>query len=126
MTGPEGTATYSSGSKNFINDNAPVSNVPYYSSIMDVRKSKAVDAEQGEQDAPASALWTYLMTDVDPAQSTGPLTAFCFMTGYMCVVQFSSSYPSDFNESLSRNLEMRFPFQPSSYGVGFKPATSYR
>jgi hypothetical protein len=60
---------------------------------MDVRKSKAVDAERGEQDATiVSLLWTYLMADVDPAQSTGPLTAFCFMTGYMCV-HFQSSYP---------------------------------
>ncbi|EAU81393.2 hypothetical protein CC1G_05223 [Coprinopsis cinerea okayama7 len=25
----------------------------------------------------------YLMTDVDPKESTGPLAAFCFMTGYM-------------------------------------------
>lgn len=32
------------------------------------------------------SLWAYLNTDVDPAQSTGPLSAFCFMTGYMYVL----------------------------------------
>ena len=64
---------------------------------MDVRKKKAVDAERSEQDedAPASSLWTYLMADVDPAQSTGPLAAFCFMTGYMCVQFF---FPSSYSK----------------------------
>jgi hypothetical protein len=29
------------------------------------------------------SLWSYLMTDVDPAQTTAPLAAYCFMTGYV-------------------------------------------
>ena len=29
------------------------------------------------------SLWSYLMADVDPAQTTAPLAAYCFMTGYM-------------------------------------------
>lgn len=27
----------------------------------------------------------HLMSEVDPARSTYPLVAYCFMTGYMCV-----------------------------------------
>lgn len=37
-------------------------------------------------------LWEYLMADVDPAQTTGPLAAYCFMTGYMCVVSVCQDY----------------------------------
>jgi hypothetical protein len=53
---------------------------------MDVRNTKVVDAERAEQE-PSSrwSVWSYLMADVDPAQCTGPLAAFCFMTGYMYV-----------------------------------------
>jgi len=29
------------------------------------------------------SFWSYLMTDVDPAQTTAPLAAYCFMTGFM-------------------------------------------
>jgi hypothetical protein len=92
---------------------------------MDVRNSKANDAERGEQGASRWSLWSYLMADVDPAQCTGPLAAFCFMTGYMYVF---FPFPSNFfaDEPLSQNSAMRFPSQPSSYGVVFKPATSYR
>ena len=31
------------------------------------------------------AVYDHFMADVDPAQSTTPLAAFCFMTGYMSV-----------------------------------------
>jgi hypothetical protein len=31
----------------------------------------------------AATLKEYLMTDVDPKQATTPLSAFCFMTGFM-------------------------------------------
>lgn len=31
------------------------------------------------------SLWTYLTSDVDPAQCTGPLAAYSFMTGFMYV-----------------------------------------
>lgn len=30
-----------------------------------------------------SAVWDYLMTEVDTKQCTAPLSAFCFMTGFM-------------------------------------------
>ena len=33
----------------------------------------------------SSALWTYIMEEVDPSRSTLPLSAYCFMTGFMCV-----------------------------------------
>lgn len=38
------------------------------------------------------SLWSYLVTDVDPAQSTAPLAAYCFMTGYIDVVSFSAIF----------------------------------
>ncbi|KAG2003253.1 hypothetical protein CC2G_003871 [Coprinopsis cinerea AmutBmut pab1-1] len=34
----------------------------------------------------------YLMTDVDPKESTGPLAAFCFMTGYIDIISFSAIF----------------------------------
>ncbi|KDR72671.1 hypothetical protein GALMADRAFT_270629 [Galerina marginata CBS 339.88] len=37
-------------------------------------------------------LWTYLMTEVDPAQTTAPLAMYCFMTGYVDVVSFSAIF----------------------------------
>lgn len=52
-------------------------------STMASHTSKAVDAEQGERANPPPSFWTYLNSDVDPALSTGPLAAFCVMTGYM-------------------------------------------
>ncbi|KAF9457815.1 hypothetical protein BDZ94DRAFT_1272156 [Collybia nuda] len=54
--------------------------------------SKAVDAEQGERAEPPMSFWKYLNSDVDPALSTGPLAAFCLMTGYIDVVSFSAIY----------------------------------
>ena len=30
-----------------------------------------------------TSLRSYLMADVDPAQTTAPLAAYCFMTGFM-------------------------------------------
>ena len=44
--------------------------------------SSAVDVEHASLKNRVS-LWSYLMTDVDPAQTTAPLAAYCFMTGYM-------------------------------------------
>jgi uncharacterized membrane protein YoaK (UPF0700 family) len=38
------------------------------------------------------SLWTYLQQDVDPAESTAPLAAYCFMTGYIDVVSFSAIF----------------------------------
>jgi len=32
-----------------------------------------------------SSWWQFLNTDVDAKEATGPLTLFCFMTGYLCV-----------------------------------------
>ncbi|KAG5651511.1 hypothetical protein H0H81_008376 [Sphagnurus paluster] len=53
------------------------------------------DVEEGERalsPAAPSSFWEHLNSDVDPAQSTGPLAAFCFMTGYIDVVSFSAIY----------------------------------
>jgi hypothetical protein len=38
------------------------------------------------------SLWTYLSEDVDPAESTAPLAAYCFMTGYIDVISFSAIF----------------------------------
>jgi hypothetical protein len=32
---------------------------------------------------PTASLRSYLMADVDPTQTTAPLAAYCFMTGFM-------------------------------------------
>lgn len=44
----------------------------------------AGDAERAGRGRTVS-LWNYLMTDVDSKETTGPLAAYCFMTGYMYV-----------------------------------------
>lgn len=54
--------------------------------------SKIGDAERGKSGPPTVSLWNYLMTDVDPAQSTAPLAAFCFMTGYIDAISFSAIF----------------------------------
>ncbi|GLB42938.1 putative protein of unknown function (DUF1275) [Lyophyllum shimeji] len=43
------------------------------------------DVEEGVRRVTSpSSFWAHLNSDVDPAQTTGPLAAYCFMTGYMC------------------------------------------
>jgi hypothetical protein len=49
-----------------------------------------------KEDTPSSfsrqpSLWSrvHLFTDVDPAAATTPMVAYCFMTGWMCVVHFN-------------------------------------
>ncbi|KAF8881792.1 hypothetical protein BD779DRAFT_1545336 [Infundibulicybe gibba] len=39
-----------------------------------------------------SSIWEHLMGDVDPAQATGPLGAYCFMTGFIDAVSFSAIF----------------------------------
>jgi hypothetical protein len=107
--------TRDSGSKTFINDATLAHDQA-------ARNSKAVDTELGERGTPAQSLWTHLMADVDPNQSTGPLAAFCFMTGYMCV----SFPPSNLVNERLPNLAMLYLFHLSSYGVVFKLATLSR
>jgi hypothetical protein len=43
------------------------------------------DAELAMAKPSRPTFWQHLNTDLDPAQATGPLSAFCFMTGFMCV-----------------------------------------
>ncbi|KAF7362570.1 Aldedh domain-containing protein [Mycena venus] len=50
------------------------------------------DAELAMENPLQPTFWQHLNTDVDPAQSTGPLTAFCFMTGFMNVISFSAIF----------------------------------
>ncbi|KAF4616808.1 hypothetical protein D9613_008405 [Agrocybe pediades] len=59
--------------------------------------SKGGDIEQAAvsgagQEKQTVTLWQYLQSDVDPGQTTGPLAAYCFMTGYIDVVSFSAIF----------------------------------
>ncbi|KAF9446031.1 hypothetical protein P691DRAFT_804806 [Macrolepiota fuliginosa MF-IS2] len=58
-----------------------------------MRKSDRSDreVESGQQNNTMS-LWQYLMQDVDPKQTTAPLAAYCFMTGYIDVISFSAIF----------------------------------
>jgi len=53
---------------------------------------------KGDSDAehvalkPTASLRSYLMADVDPAQTTAPLAAYCFMTGFIDVISFSAIF----------------------------------
>jgi hypothetical protein len=69
----------------------------------------------------------YLMEEVDPEQSTIPLAAYCFMTGYMYVQLLSTS------TCWSRVVTDRTNFKVTSFatpphpcGLGFKLATQLR
>ncbi|KAF5349167.1 hypothetical protein D9756_009465 [Leucocoprinus leucothites] len=48
------------------------------------------DLERGQNNN--LSLWQYLLKDVDPKQTTGPLAAYCFMTGYIDVISFSAIF----------------------------------
>ncbi|KAJ3876570.1 hypothetical protein F5051DRAFT_411199 [Lentinula edodes] len=40
----------------------------------------------------AQSFWNYLNTEVDTKECTGPLAAFCFMTGFIDAISFSSVF----------------------------------
>ncbi|KAF5383000.1 hypothetical protein D9615_004846 [Tricholomella constricta] len=86
------TADIPSGSKN---KSQVLTQVYTASSSTSMNNSKA-DVEEGMSRAssppPSSSFWTHLNSDVDPAQCTGPLAAFCFMTGYIDVISFSAIF----------------------------------
>lgn len=50
------------------------------------------DPEHGNVQVTGASVWQYLNADVDPKESTGPLAAFAFMTGYIDVVSFSAIF----------------------------------
>ncbi|KAF8799762.1 hypothetical protein BYT27DRAFT_7176191 [Phlegmacium glaucopus] len=59
-----------------------------------IRSMSIVSKGDVEHAAPKQtvSLWSYLMTDVDAAQTTAPLAAYCFMTGFIDVVSFSAIF----------------------------------
>ncbi|KAF7348559.1 Aldedh domain-containing protein [Mycena venus] len=58
-----------------------------------VPKSKEThDAELAMEKPSRPTFWQHLNTDVDPAQSTGPLAAFCFMTGFIDAISFTAIF----------------------------------
>lgn len=62
--------------------------------LADTTRSPA-DTETGPLEASKVSLWTYMNSDVDPLESTGPLSAYCFMTGYMYVAPKEWQYIID-------------------------------
>ncbi|KAJ7255312.1 hypothetical protein C8J57DRAFT_1186564 [Mycena rebaudengoi] len=54
-------------------------------------KEKLHDEELAMVKPSRPTFWEHLNSDVDPAQCTPPLAAFCFMTGFMCVLTRSTS-----------------------------------
>ncbi|KAJ8522642.1 hypothetical protein ONZ45_g819 [Pleurotus djamor] len=53
-----------------------------------------VDPEKVPETVPlsTSSLWTYLNSEIDTSQATGPLAAFCFMTGFIDAISFSAIF----------------------------------
>ncbi|XP_006464009.1 hypothetical protein AGABI2DRAFT_194621 [Agaricus bisporus var. bisporus H97] len=54
--------------------------------------SSNTDIERANQPRKSISLWQYLMLDVDPKETVGPLAAYCFMTGYIDVISFSAIF----------------------------------
>ncbi|KAF8643154.1 hypothetical protein AX16_009198 [Volvariella volvacea WC 439] len=52
---------------------------------------RRTDAEGG-RGVQQKSFWEYLNSDIDPADATGPLAAYCFMTGYIDVISFSAIF----------------------------------
>jgi len=48
--------------------------------------------ESIEKETRRESLWTYLNSDVDPAQCTGSLAAYSFMTGFIDSISFSAVF----------------------------------
>lgn len=42
---------------------------------------------QAEKEGKVFSLWSHLNEEVDPKETTAPLAAYAFMTGYMCVAR---------------------------------------
>ena len=86
MTDMEDSRPGTAGSRTIINHELSFSSLyaaahPSATQAYNIKQER--DAEQGERRTSANSLWSYLTTDVDSAWCTGPLTAFCFITGYM-------------------------------------------
>ncbi|KAJ7484396.1 hypothetical protein FB451DRAFT_1232359 [Mycena latifolia] len=55
--------------------------------------SKEIHDEERAMAKPSRpTFWEHLNTDVDPAQATGPLAAFCFMTGFIDAISFTAIF----------------------------------
>lgn len=61
-----------------------------HSTVFGARSVK--DLEHGQRQPSSLSLWQFLQQDVDPKQTTPPLAAFCFMTGYIDVISFSAIF----------------------------------
>jgi hypothetical protein len=58
---------------------------------MDVEKARESPASSIANSQPTTFL-QHLRLDVDPAQSTGPLAAYCFMTGFIDSISFTAIF----------------------------------
>ncbi|KAJ7134274.1 hypothetical protein C8R44DRAFT_421074 [Mycena epipterygia] len=50
------------------------------------------DEERGTTQASRLTFWEHLNTEVDPAQATGPLAGFSFMTGFIDAISFTAVF----------------------------------
>ncbi|KAJ7089224.1 hypothetical protein B0H15DRAFT_885329 [Mycena belliarum] len=50
------------------------------------------DAERALSKSSRPTFWEHLNTEVDPAQATGPLAAFSFMTGFIDAISFTAIF----------------------------------
>ncbi|KAJ7457646.1 hypothetical protein B0H11DRAFT_1738172 [Mycena galericulata] len=50
------------------------------------------DVELGLAQSSRLTFWQHLNTEVDPAQCTGPLAGFCFMTGFVDAISFTAVF----------------------------------
>ncbi|KAJ7098270.1 hypothetical protein C8R44DRAFT_811194 [Mycena epipterygia] len=59
-------------------------------------ESQSADKVHDEERAMAKpsrpTFWQHLNTEVDPAQATGPLAGFCFMTGFIDAISFTAIF----------------------------------
>ncbi|KAF5336503.1 hypothetical protein D9611_006583 [Ephemerocybe angulata] len=65
---------------------------PVSTAASSTEESGTLDAEHGKLEQPKFSLWRYLNADVDPKETTAPLAAFAFMTGYIDVISFSAIF----------------------------------
>ncbi|KAJ7609704.1 hypothetical protein FB45DRAFT_943775 [Roridomyces roridus] len=56
------------------------------------KEDSNVDAERAMAKPHRPTFWEHLNSEVDPARATGPLAAYCFMTGFIDAISFSAIF----------------------------------
>jgi hypothetical protein len=99
---------------------------PYFAQNRPTAPSSLIPVTSNSNTGKGRLAWLtteYLKGDVDPAQSTAPLAAYCFMTGFMYV-----KHQSTHRFSFSKAFVVAMPYRSlqSSFGVAFRRETSFR